>query len=261
MAIFGDISSNELKDYYYIPPSTVFPYAGTETASAPDGWLFCDGSTYGTSSYQDLFNVIGYSYGGSGGSFSVPDLRGRVIAGRDIDNGSGTAGRLSTVTNQGTVVAASAGSQTHTLGTTELPTHTHSGTISSGVTNLTGGHTHSLTIDATNTDHTHVLSNVYNTENDNWANVFRRRTPTAESGLALTNATSGTSTIRINAVNYGMTLGNMNVNQNHAHTSTMGESGAHTHTVTGTVNTNNVGGSAPHNNLQPTMVMNYIIKT
>jgi microcystin-dependent protein len=261
MAVFGDISSNELKENYYIPPSTIFPYAGTAVGgTAPAGWLFCDGSSVGTSTYPNLFSAIGYSYGGSGASFTLPDLRGRVIAGRDIDNGSGYSGRLSTMSNQGSVVAAAGGSQTHTLGTAELPTHSHSGTVSSGATNLSGGHTHSGNVDSTNTDHTHILGNVYNAENDNWANVFRRRTPTAESGLALTNATSGTSTIRINAVNYGMTISNMNVNQNHTHSYTTNESGAHTHTITGNVNTNSVGGSSSHNNIQPTMVMNYIIK-
>lgn len=260
MAIVGDITSNELKDYYYIPPSTIFPYAGT-AVTTPDGWLFCDGSTYGTATYPDLFAVIGYSYGGSGTAFSVPDLRGRVIAGRDMDNGSGTAGRLSTITNQGTALAISAGAQTHTLGTAEMPAHHHgTSAISSGVTNSTGGHDHSGNVDATNTDHTHQLFNIYNAANDNWASIFRRRTPSGTAGLALTGPSTGTSVIFISDVTNGMGMGAMNTNQSHSHSYTTNSTGAHTHSVTGNVVSGTAGGGSAHNNLQPTIVLNYIIK-
>jgi len=260
VAIVGDITSNELKDYYYIPPSTIFPYAGT-AVTTPDGWLFCDGSTYGTATYPDLFAVIGYSYGGSGTAFSVPDLRGRVIAGRDMDNGSGTAGRLSTITNQGTALAISAGAQTHTLGTAEMPAHHHgTSTISSGVTNNTGGHVHTGSIDPANTDHTHQIVNTYSAENDNWANVFRRRTPTSQTNLALNAPGSGTSTIVIAQASSGMSLGNMNTNQSHSHGLSINSSGAHDHTVTGNIVSGTAGGGSAHNNLQPTIILNYIIK-
>lgn len=42
---------------------------------APTGWLFCDGSSYATATYPDLFAVIGYTYGGAGSNFNVPDMR------------------------------------------------------------------------------------------------------------------------------------------------------------------------------------------
>src|ERR1700761_2470674 len=45
---------------------------------APVGWLICDGSQYATSDYPDLFNRIGYTYGGSGANFMVPDMRSRI---------------------------------------------------------------------------------------------------------------------------------------------------------------------------------------
>lgn len=40
------------------------------------GFLLCDGSSIATTAQPDLFAVIGYDYGGSGGNFSVPDMTG-----------------------------------------------------------------------------------------------------------------------------------------------------------------------------------------
>lgn len=259
MAIVGDILSSEPRESYFIPPSTIFPYAGTAVSSAPDGWLFCDGSSYGTATYPNLFAVIGYSYGGSGASFTVPDLRGRVIAGRDMDNGGGTAGRLSTVANSGTSVAVSAGSQTHTLGTAELPAHTHgTSSISSGVTNSTGGHQHSGNVDVTNTDHTHntglasPFDAVYlrNPSGVVWIRIYNADTP----GTGYTAVNGGANSVA------NVQIGGMNSNQSHSHSYTTNSTGAHTHSVTGNVVSGTAGAGSAHNNLQPTMVMNYIIK-
>jgi hypothetical protein len=62
-------------------------------SSAPLGWFECAGQTLDRVSYLDLFNVIGYTYGESGNSFRLPDLRGEFI--RGWDNGKGTdAGRV-----------------------------------------------------------------------------------------------------------------------------------------------------------------------
>ena len=55
--------------------------------TVPAGYLECDGSTLDTSQYADLFSVIAYTYGGSGTSFNIPDLRGEFI--RGWDNGRG----------------------------------------------------------------------------------------------------------------------------------------------------------------------------
>ena len=81
-------------------------YAGDKGGGSypnpPSGFLYCDGSSYGNISnfpsggqYQDLFNAIGYQYGGSGQNFNVPDLRGEFIRGYDdsrgVDSGRGFA--------------------------------------------------------------------------------------------------------------------------------------------------------------------------
>lgn len=63
-----------------IPTGTLTAYGG---ATAPTGWLICDGSAISRSTYADLFAIIGTTYGSGDGSttFNLPDLRGRVIVG------------------------------------------------------------------------------------------------------------------------------------------------------------------------------------
>lgn len=53
------------------------------TATAPTGWLLCDGTNVSRTTYADLFAVIGTTYGPGDGSttFNVPDMTGRVPAG------------------------------------------------------------------------------------------------------------------------------------------------------------------------------------
>lgn len=69
------------------------------TSSVPTGYLECDGSSLSTTTYADLFAVIGYEYGGSGASFSLPDLRGEHI--RGYDNGAGNDPDAASRTDRG----------------------------------------------------------------------------------------------------------------------------------------------------------------
>jgi len=48
----------------------------------PD-WVECNGASYLTSLYPDLYDVIGTNFGGGGGSFTVPDMRQMFVAGHD----------------------------------------------------------------------------------------------------------------------------------------------------------------------------------
>ena len=51
------------------PSGTIVNFAGS---TAPDNYLICDGSSYTTSQYPNLFSAIGYTYGGEGENFNVP---------------------------------------------------------------------------------------------------------------------------------------------------------------------------------------------
>jgi microcystin-dependent protein len=56
-------------------------------SSAPSGYIKANGASLSTSTYATLFAAIGYTYGGSGGSFNVPDLRGEFLRGWDDGRG------------------------------------------------------------------------------------------------------------------------------------------------------------------------------
>jgi hypothetical protein len=73
-----------------VPTGTVFWSA---KSVAPTGYLICDGTAYLATTYPKLFQAIGYTYGGSGGTFLVPDLRGQFIRGSDLGRGL-DAGRV-----------------------------------------------------------------------------------------------------------------------------------------------------------------------
>ena len=151
------------------PVGCINLYAGS---TAPTGWLICDGSAVSRTTYADLFNAIGTSYGAGDGSttFNVPNLKGKVPVGLDLnDTDFDTLGETG-------------GEKTHTLTTQEMPSHTH---------------TPATTINGNSTGYT---------EGSNWSEgVYTRST-------------------------FGVTL-----------------------------SLNNTGGGQSHNNLQPYIVMNYII--
>ena len=54
-----------------MPVGSIMWFAGS---SAPNGWIACNGASYSTGTYPNLYAVIGYTYGGSGSSFNVPDI-------------------------------------------------------------------------------------------------------------------------------------------------------------------------------------------
>jgi microcystin-dependent protein len=125
-----------------VPVGVIMPFAG---ATPPAGYLLCDGSEISASIYSVLFNVIGYVYKQTGlvgtGTFALPDLRGRFALGSDnMDNnltvqsisnpniqvsaGGGSANRVTDPT--GDTLGTGAGSQSVTLGISNLPDHLHS---------------------------------------------------------------------------------------------------------------------------------------
>ena len=82
------------------------------TASAPTGYLFCNGQSVSTTTYAALYAVIGYTYGGSGASFTLPDFSGRMPIG----------------VNGTYALASTGGAASTTLAEANLPAHNHAAT-------------------------------------------------------------------------------------------------------------------------------------
>jgi len=96
---------------YTTPPGSVISYAG---ATAPAGFLLCDGSDVSRTTYAVLYALIGFTYGADpgGGLFTLPNLKGKIVAGVDTYDADFT-------------LANADGAKTHTLVAAELGEHTH----------------------------------------------------------------------------------------------------------------------------------------
>ena len=105
-----------------LPIGSMIPYGSQN--NVPSNWKICDGSEVSRTTYADLFNVIGTSYGAGDGSttFNLPNKRGRVSVGLDSSQTE-----FSTIGKKG-------GEKTHQLKEEELPSHAHTvkGTVGSG---------------------------------------------------------------------------------------------------------------------------------
>jgi microcystin-dependent protein len=231
----------------FFPVGAVLPFAG---GAAPTGWLLCDGSAVSRTTYASLFAVIGSTFGVGDGSttFNIPDMRGRVPVGKN----SGTFNTL----------GGTGGEETHVNTVNEMPSHTHTesavsaGTPAGTINSVSAG-TPAGTISAVSagtpsgTVHSTVIG----------------------SGGALTESHISTST------GTGANAGDANAGDSiitnvftgnalptHVHTFTGTALAAHGHTFTGTpLGTHshviaNTGGGVAHNNLQPYLTLNYLIK-
>jgi microcystin-dependent protein len=127
------------------PAGTVNTYAGS---TAPTGWLLTFGQAISRTTYADLYAIVGTTYGVGDGSttFNLPDMRGRVPAGLDNMGGSAASRLTSTVLTASNTLGATGGTQTHTMSSAEMPSHTHT---QDAHTHTQNAHSHSITGDDT----------------------------------------------------------------------------------------------------------------
>jgi microcystin-dependent protein len=159
-----------------VPPGTLMAYGGT---TAPTGWLLCQGQPAATTGlYADLFAVILYRFGGAGGTFYIPDMRGKFPLGTAA---SGTGSTLA--------------------GTGGTIDHVHTGAT----------HTHPVAA------HTHTIAHHHSVPRDGWGETSAAQTPgrlqtcpTSGSGSESTVTQANTTTVTgdVDAPNSGTnTLG------------------------------------------------------
>ena len=197
-----------------IPAGVISQFAGV---TAPGGYLLCTGQSLSSSDYPALFAVLGYTYGGSGSSFSLPNLQNRVPVGKGTETEFDTLGETG-------------GAKTHILTTGEMPSHTH----------IQDAHNH------TQNSHNHTQNS--HTHNFTYAGgEYSSFTPSAGSSATnhinfLVGTNGGWANVGISTVTA----------TNIATTAT---------NIATTATNQNTGGGLAHNNLQPYIVLNYIIKT
>jgi microcystin-dependent protein len=215
-------------------------------------------------------------------TFNLPDLRGRSVAG--IDNMGGTdAGRLDIANSSGVVV----GSQYVTLTSAQsgLPAHSHASTLTNNAVTSGAGSAHQHTNTLTNatvgsSSHRHDFRFALN---DNFYEVtgtmggmtgsgaYRYSTGAytssfSDGSVTDTRQDAGGETVSSGGSGRFASIGDT---QTPSATTTVGISNvnesAHTHSVTSNVAISNVNNTAAnaaesHSVMQPTMVLNYIIK-
>ena len=238
----GQISS------YLTPAGTIIDYGGT---SAPQGYLACDGSAVSRSTYAYLFSVLGTSWGSGDGSttFNLPNLSRRVTI------GSGG----SVVSAIGNVVGNYGGEEAHTLSQGEMPTHNHS-IVDNGHnhTFVDPGHNHYVNDPghahgAYDSGHAHLMppGGRGQAGNDNGSGSFSSGPNQYGTYPSNNGAMLNTNVAQANVIVQGAGTG--------IYLSASGTGGYNQASGTG-VSLNSAGGSAAHNNMQPSAVVLKCIK-
>lgn len=161
--------------WVYLTPTDMGDIKYSCQESDHGGWLLCDGRSLSRTEYSELFEKIGTAFGSSSGTtFNLPDARGRVLGA--IGSGSGLTTRS---------LGDTVGAETHTLTTSEMPSHNH------GITDP--GHTHSY---------------INNTNNQNTDNALATETAADDADLTKTTGSSTTG-ITINNTGGGDAHNNM----------------------------------------------------
>lgn len=254
---------------------------GSTTDKVPSGYLLADGRAVSRTTYKKLFDKIGTKYGSGDGSttFNLPNMKGRTAVG------------LSTADSDFSSVGKSGGTKSVTLTVDQMPSHTHTQNahnhtqeahnhiqeahnhIQKAHTHIQSAHNHSQNA------HNHSQSAHTHTGNG-WNFSLFKGTHSNEdvggisgSGYAMTQVkasggywTGAGATAAATATNVAATATNIAATATNQNTTAVNNETVAINNETTAVNrettaTNqNTGGGKAHNNLQPYIVMNYIIK-
>jgi len=228
-----------------IPTGAMFPWTGAPN-TVPAGYLLCNGTEYLSSAYAALYAVIGTLYcegNCSVGSFRVPAMGGCVPV------GLGGGGVFQAA------VGTEVGSEQQTLSTPNLPSHSHTAT-----TVAAGSHNHVAQTAAVGP----IWTLIENGDTGSQTHLHEGGSPgfdlcnNPSHSLALPNCGGNGNypssdpyftSIEASGAPFSLPFGD------HAHTTNT--EGSHTHTV----NVANTGSGTAFNVVQPSLVVQYIIKT
>lgn len=212
-----------------VPAGVVQAYVG---ATAPTGWLLCDGSSVAKASYPYLnaiMSAASYPFGSTTSNFTLPDLRGRNIVGVGTESTIDAIGKNDNIAN----VAQRYPKHQHSV---YDPNHTHTNTVS------------------TVADHSHT-GNTSSGGATNWPNYYNVYKQGTGSSVHIVVTTEGG----------GNQESNMDTANNHTHT--ISPDGSHNHTVTIAsaasgiqVNPTATSTSTAPQDAAPFLALNYIIK-
>lgn len=126
MSVTGIVSSG---GGVVMPTGAMLEYGG---ATAPAGWLLCNGAAVSRTTYAALYAVLGDAYGAGDGSttFNVPDRRDRVGVGAGSTYARGaTGGNTSATTSSNGSHNHTGATGSHALTSAEMPAHSHGGAV------------------------------------------------------------------------------------------------------------------------------------
>ena len=166
---------------YSIPIGGLIDFTGS---TAPNSsFVLPYGQAISRTTYSTYFSLVGTTYGTGDGSstFNIPDLRGRVVAGKD-DMGGSAASRLTSsyFGTSAAVLGAVGGSESHSLTTAQLASHSHANTLTDP------GHAHTVT---NNPFYTNNAAG--NLAGGSGAGVANVGISTNTTGITITNASAG----------------------------------------------------------------------
>ena len=222
---------------YNVPLGAGMPYF---LPAAPNSsFAFPSGQPISRTTYAALFALMGTTYGAGDGAttFNLPSLGGRLLACRENMNGAGAEGRITLAGSgiTGTTLGATGGAQNVILAIAEVPSHTHANSLSDP------GHAHGVS-DPT---HAHGVS-----DPTHGHGVLQGAATAGSVGTAMNvSGTTAVATMQSNAAATGISIV----------AAATGVSIVGAVTGASVVNAPTGGGGA-HNNMPPTMMVNYIIR-
>ncbi len=250
-----------------VPTGTILPFAGSATSGTLlfGGFLLCDGAAVPRSTYAELFNVLTisgalpYGIGDGSSTFNLPDLRGHVPAvykSGDVatPNGFGSFGKQTGAVSTTMVGGTPTGDQV------QVPGHAHAATF----TGSDGQHSHTgIDTGIQDASHKHEVGVTGGSHLHSFQYFINTGSGTNGFGLGLlgsgstgneTNQTVGGSS----AGTHSHTVSVGNQDTSHRHSISITSSGTHGHSVN---ITNSLAASAVIPRIQPSLTVNYIIKT